>query len=114
MAHLVADVVSHVVSQLGQQRVQHSGLAEHHALGVGEVLGGAALDDVGGQSEGGADEAKHGGLVAHSLAQLLQGLPHEGACLLAVELCHLVHLLWAQGAGWSVHWSTQQVHGLQP
>lgn len=42
----------------------HLGGGEGHLLDVREVLGGAALHDVGGQGEGGAHEAQQGGLGA--------------------------------------------------
>ena len=57
------------------------------------------LDNVGGQCERRADEAKHRRRVADLGRHLPQGLADKGERLAGVQLCNLLHLLRASRGG---------------
>lgn len=76
MSDLIADICCDSISQLLQQRMEGLGLSKCHLLDVDEMLGRAALHDVGRQSERRPHKAQHGRRVAHFLPQDGQGLPY--------------------------------------
>ena len=84
---LVPDVVAHRIRDFAQDGPENLGLRHGHGLDR-LVRGGApALDDVGGEGPGRADEAEHRGFVAHLLAESRERLADEGEHV-EVELVH--------------------------
>ena len=94
---LVPDVVAHGVRNLAQDRLENLGLRHGHGLDRLVRGGAAALDDVGGEGPGRADESEHRGLVAHLLAKRGERLPDEGEHVEVEVVHHLEPLGVADG-----------------
>ena len=98
--HLALEIGDGAVGDLVQQLAVEGRVLVHHPLGQQIVLGGAALDQIGGQGKGRPGKTDQRHLVGQFLAQDADGVHDVAEIVLGIGDAQRVHRRLAADRGW--------------